>query len=184
MVDDKHKNKLTLAAEIIGIIGGLISIISFISPLFGINTNILFGLFNLNPIYSIALFIISILILVTVAIRKEMNQGKTDIVKHWHFTTHKTVCFIKAYDMKWDVEIPEEKSRSLINIYNFFDIPENPKCEKCDTKLEYHDNILWYTYSCFNCSFKKRTWINLERLTDRVNEDFKVEIKNRIKRKN
>ena len=41
MANDKHKDKLTLVAEIIGIIGGTISIISFILPPFGVNNSLL-----------------------------------------------------------------------------------------------------------------------------------------------
>ena len=183
MVDDKHKNKLTLAAEIIGIIGGLISIISFISSLFGFNGSILFGLFNLNLIYATLLFFISMLILATVAIRKEMNEGKTDIIKHWHVVPYKKVCFANAFDMKWDVEIPEDEPENLINVYNNFDIPPKPKCEKCNVKLDYQDNFLWYTYDCFNYSFKKRTWQCLEKLTDHVNEAFRAKLEEDIKMK-
>lgn len=183
MVEDTPKNKLTLAAEIIGIIGGIVSIISFTLFLFGFNnTDSIIG-FLFNPLYAFILFIISILILITVAIRKKMNNGKTDKLKHWHVTPYRKVCYINAYDMKWDVEIPEDETRSLMNIYKYFDISPEPKCMECNTKLEHHDNIYWYTYSCFKCSFKKRTWSNLEKLNDHVSEEFKIEIENRIKGK-
>ena len=74
---EDNKNKITLVAEIIGIIGGIISIISFILQLLRLNnTDSLLGVFNSNPLYPIILFSISCLILITVTIRKKNDTWK------------------------------------------------------------------------------------------------------------
>lgn len=55
-----------------------------------------------------------------------MNEGKTDILKHWHIVPYKKVCFANAFDMKWNVEILKDEPVNLINVYNNFDIPPKP----------------------------------------------------------
>ena len=184
MDNDKHKDKLTLVAEIIGIIGGTISIISFILPPFGVNNSLL-EFFYLNPIYAIILFIISILIILIAIIRKRMNHGNTDIIKHWHFTPHKKIASYDCLGFKWDVTIPEDEyDLSLKSIRDNFDISQEPKCPHCDLKLDPpKDYIIFYMYNCFNCNFKKIKWDCLEKMTDHANELFKKEIDKKINNK-
>ena len=181
MVNDQNKNKLTIIAEIIGIIGGIITIISFTLQLSGINYNI--GFFSiLFKINLIPIAIISIILLFIVAIRKRMNHGKTNIIKHWHFTPHKKICSFNCLGFKWDVTIPNEVYNiSLKTIRNNFDISPEPKCPNCDLKLDpAKDYIIFYKYDCFNCNFKKAKWDNLEKITDHANELFKKELDKKI----
>lgn len=183
MVNNKNKSNLTLLAEIIGIVGGIITIISFLLPLFGIKYEGFLSIFiKINPIY---IAILSIVLLVIVAIRKRMNQGKTDILKHWHFTPHKKIASFDCLGFKWDVTIPDEEyDLSLISIRDNFDISPEPKCPNCDLKLDSpKDYMIFYKYTCFNCNFKKMKWDCLEKITDHVNELFRKEIDRKIKNK-
>ena len=182
MVDEKDKDKLTLVAEIIGIIGGIISILSFILNFTGNNNEYLSIFTKINPLL---IAIISIIILIVVAIRKRMNHGKTDELKHWHFTPHKKIASFESLGFKWDVTIPnDEYDLSLENIHDKFDISPEPKCKNCDIKLDSpKDYIIYYKYDCFNCDFTKRKWDCLEKITDHANILFKKEIEKRIKKK-
>ena len=181
MVNKKYK-EIILSESIRGFFNIIIAFIPVmyagISSIFTASSfeKILFDI----PWYIYLLFVI---IAIVVKIRLKMNEGKTDILKHWHIVPYKKVCFANAFDMKWDVEIPKGEPVNLINVYNNFDIPPKPKCEKCNVKLDYQDNFLWYTYDCFNCSFKKRTWQCLEKVTDHVNEVFSAKLEEDIKKK-
>ena len=173
MVEDKDKNKITLIAEIIELIAGIISIISTI---LSFNNNEFLPIFiNINPIY---IAVISIFILIIVDIRKRMNDGKTNMLKHWHFTPHKKIGSFESLGFKWDVTIPEDECKVS---QDNFDISPEPKCINCDLTLDGpKDCILYYKYDCFNCDFTKRKWDCLEKITDHVNELFKKELNKKI----
>lgn len=169
------------------IIGGIVNIfISSIPFIFtwlnSINSNIpYFELLSQVPIYIYIICFIPLLLFIY--IRLKMKEGKTDTIQLLYLVSCKVVCYIFEFDMKWDVEIPKSEEINLINIYDNFNIPPEPKCPKCNVKLDYKDNLLWYTFNCFNCSFKKRTWKNVDILTRHVKEIFKVKLENKIKEK-
>lgn len=97
MVNKKYK-EIILSESIRGFFNSLIAVIPVIyagiSSIFTASSfeKILFDI----PWYIYLLFVI---IAIVVKIRLKMNEGKTDILKHWHIVPYKKVCFANAFDM-------------------------------------------------------------------------------------
>lgn len=192
MVDIKRIKDIILHEIIGGAISLFFSFIPFIFSLHNtINSNMsYFEALSQIPMYIYVVFFIPLLVFIY--IRLKMNEGKTNTINFSYFVSCQAVCYIIAFDMKWDVEIPKDELINLMNgseliklltIYDNFNISSEPKCPICNVKLDYQDNLLWYTFDCFNCSFKKRTWKNSDRLTKHVNEIFKVKLENKLMKK-
>lgn len=123
MVNKKYK-EIILSESIRGFFNIIIFIPVIYAGISSIFTTSSFEkiLFDI-PWYIYLLFVI---IAIVVKIRLKMNEGKTDILKHWHIVLYKKVCFANAFDMKWNVEILKDEPVNLINVYNNFDIPPKP----------------------------------------------------------
>ena len=183
MVNKERIKNIILQELIGGIVSLFISIIPFsFSWYSSLNLNIsYFEVLLQIPIYIYILCFVPLIVFIY--IRLKMREGKSNTITLLYVVSCKPVCSIIEFDMEWVVVIPKDENDTLIKIYNNFDISPKPKCPNCKVKLDYQDNLLWYTFDCFNCSFKKRTWQNLDRLTNHVKELFKVKLEKIIKEK-
>lgn len=89
-------------------------------------------------------------------------------------------------DIYWIIQIPKEyHGKSISIVKNHLNVSEEPKCNKCKTKLEFTKHDMWYTWKCVNCNFVKRTLIAPDRLYSRVEKKFErwLEIKEEEKKK-
>ena len=178
MVDKEYK-KIILMETIKGIFSILIFLIPFIWALIqSIFTDTSFiELLLKTPWY---VYLIFILISIIVYIRIKMNEGKTNTITVYDIGFYSKIsAYNDEYGMKWDIEVPNDE----IN-WSIKDIQINPvpTCQKCGVELTNKDNYLWYTFHCFNCGLKRRTWMSTDKIRFQVRELSKIELRKKIKK--
>lgn len=177
MVDKEYK-KIILSETIKGIFNIIIFLIPFIWALIqSILTNTSFiDLLLKTPAY---IYLIFILIPIIIHIRIKMNEGKTNTITVYDIGFYNKIsAYNDEYGMKWDIEIPDDTRNWTID-----DIQINPEptCIKCGVKLTHKDNYLWYTFYCFNCGLKRRTWMSTDKIIFQVKELSKIELRKKLK---
>ena len=178
MVDKEYK-KIILMETIKGIFSILIFLIPFIWALIqSIFTDTSFiELLLKTPWY---VYLIFILISIIVYIRIKMNEGKTNTITVYDIGFYSKIsAYNDEYGMKWDIEVPNDE----IN-WSIKDIQINPvpTCQKCGVELTNKDNYLWYTFHCFNCCLKRRTWMSTDKIRFQVRELSKIELRKKLKK--
>ena len=109
-----------------------------------------------------------------------MGEGKTNNLNFNDIYPHKQIYTYNKYGMSWKIEVPRNKKN-----YNMDDIRINPKptCQKCGVEMTHKDNLLWYTFSCFNCGQKIRTWMSIGKIRFQLKESFKINFQNKNSKK-
>ena len=178
MVNEKYK-EIILSETIKGIFSFIIFLIPFIwAGIQSIFTNAsVIDLLLKMPVYVYLTFII---ISIVFYIRMKMSEGKINMITVYDIGFYKKIsAYNDEYGMKWDIEIPEDKRNWSVN-----DIQINPEptCQNCGVTLTHKDNLLWYTYHCFKCDLKRRTWMSNDKIIFQIRELSKIELKEKLKK--
>ncbi len=167
-----------------GIINAILPIV--IPSIYSYITNTpLKAIYELPFYIYILLFVPLIFWIIRILIKAKMEEGIGDYYQDYN-TEYDNCGHVIYKDIYWIIQIPQNhRKKSISLVKNQLNVSEEPKCNKCGTKLEFTKHDMWYTWKCVNCDFVKRTLISPDRLYSRVEKKYErwLELKEEEKKK-
>jgi hypothetical protein len=158
----------------IGSIVGIITILTFIVNLLGINSIIPNEM--LQFLFSIPWYVFLILFLCIVILYYHFKQTRTPskYVIAAYGGQKQNIATLTYAGVLWDVIAPipsqyETKREYIERLPNILDVKLPPRCPDCDIELEEKKSMVYgYIWNCIDCGFKKRNRYSYYHESDRV----------------
>jgi ribosomal protein L37AE/L43A len=165
-------------------------ILAFLAYVYSLikNINWIDALYSIPPIIWIILVLVIVVWVCIVAIRKKMDYTNSGYVAGIPRNGWENVLRKDYFGVKWQVRTPRHdpvfQNPFETNKVPKLNVDSTPRCPKCETKLEISEHLLWHTWECPNCGFKKQTWESNFKIRDRVQNVVDRELEVEVEREN